>query len=226
MVNPKVGIALGAAGVAVVLLPVLALFFMGGYNSPIQRFYDTPLAPGFPMGLMVTAVGAAVAAVGLLLFVRGMRSMPTYSPAPTVVRRPVRRGGEVSGLEKIEDELEAMFREERPAVEVRTVQPKPRQEKKLEAGGTPRADVKPEAEPAGTYIVVSKGVDMVCRTCGASNEIGARVCGQCGAKLYEPDSKTTPCPVCGAPVDETFKVGENIVCGVCFSELRLAKSIA
>jgi hypothetical protein len=82
MVNPKVGIALGAAGVAVVLLPVLALFFMGGYNSPIQRFYDMPLAPGFPMGLMVTAVGAAVAAVGLLLFVRGMRSVCQHTLRP------------------------------------------------------------------------------------------------------------------------------------------------
>jgi len=223
MVNPKVGIAVGAAGVAIVLLPVLILFITGGYDSPIQRFYDTPIAPGLPMGLLVTAAGAAVAAVGLLLFVKGMRAPPTYSPAEPV-RRSVRRGRDVNWLEKIEGELETMVEEEKPAVEVRTVKPKPSPMKQVGANVVRRADV-PEGKPGGRYTIVSKGLDMVCRTCGASNEIGAKVCGQCGAKLYEPDSKAPSCPVCGAPIDETFKVGDNIVCGVCFSELRIAKSV-
>ncbi|MEM1975015.1 MAG: hypothetical protein QW074_02875, partial [Candidatus Caldarchaeum sp.] len=82
MVNPRLGIILGAIGVIVVLLPILALFITGGYNSPIQRFYDSSLAPGLPMGILVTAAGAAVTAVGLLIFIKGMREGPAYPTAP------------------------------------------------------------------------------------------------------------------------------------------------
>ncbi|MEM4288554.1 MAG: zinc ribbon domain-containing protein [Candidatus Caldarchaeum sp.] len=221
MVNPKVGIALGVVGVLVVLLPIVALFLTGGYDSPIQRFYDNPLAPGLPIGLVVTAVGAAVTVAGLLIFVKGMRSAPIYpSQPPSPVRRPLRQAPRARNeLDMIEKELESMISEERPSIEVRTVTPpKPRIEQKP-AGTEQELQTGPVA---AKVVVVTRGVDEVCKTCGAVNVLGAKVCSQCGAELYKPDPKAIPCPVCGAPLDESMKIGENIVCTVCFSELRLA----
>ncbi|MEM2225169.1 MAG: zinc ribbon domain-containing protein [Candidatus Caldarchaeum sp.] len=221
MVNPKIGIALGVLGVVFVLLPIVALFLTGGYDSPIQRFYDNPLAPGLPTGLVVTAAGAAVTAAGLLIFVKGMRATPEYSPPPiTPVRRPLRQSmRNQNEMNMIEKELESMLSEESPVIEVRTVTyPESRPGQKPPSMEQP-VQTKPAAD---RVVVVTRGVDEVCKTCGALNVLGAKMCSQCGAELYKPDPKAIQCPVCGAPIDESMKVGENIVCTVCFSELRLA----
>ncbi|MCS6783655.1 MAG: zinc ribbon domain-containing protein [Candidatus Caldarchaeum sp.] len=217
MVNPKIGIAIGVAGVTIVLLPILALFLTGGYDSPIQKIYDTPLAPGFSAGILITAAGAATTAIGLLLFVRGMRTLSPYSPPVAPVRRPLKReNSSNSELEEIEREISSMLDEKGPAMEIRTVPPRP-------ARQTAREQQTVVAQPSSnskTLAVVTKGVDMVCKSCGAVNPIGSKICGSCGAELFEPNPKAVACPVCGAPVDESYKIGENIVCGICFSELK------
>ncbi|MEM2033342.1 MAG: zinc ribbon domain-containing protein [Candidatus Caldarchaeum sp.] len=216
MVNPRLGIILGAIGVIVVLLPILALFITGGYNSPIQRFYDSSLAPGLPMGILVTAAGAAVTAVGLLIFIKGMREGPAYPTAPAPIRRPLSRPRhENRELEQIEQEISNLL-DNQPTMEIRTVQQPPPK----------RAPAKQEAvavqttEKKGGMVVVTRGVDMVCQSCGAVNPLGSKICASCGAQLFQPDAKATPCPVCGAPLDETYKIGENIVCKICFSEIK------
>lgn len=216
MVNPRLGIILGAVGVVVVLLPILVLFITGGYDSPIQRFYDSPLAPGLPMGVLVTAAGAAVTAVGLLIFIRGMRAGPTYPAAPPPIRRPLSRPRQENReLEQIEQEISNLL-DSQPAMEIRTVtQPPPKR-----APAKQQAVAEQTAEKKGGMVVVTRGVDMVCQSCGAVNPLGSKVCSSCGAQLFQPDPKAQPCPVCGAPLDETYKIGENIVCKICFSELK------
>ncbi|MEM0443301.1 MAG: zinc ribbon domain-containing protein [Candidatus Caldarchaeum sp.] len=222
MAKTKIGLALGAIGVAVVLLPVLLLFITGGFDSPIQKLYDTPLAPGLPFGIIITAAGGVVSCVGLLLFIKGMRAPPDYSRPPPAPRRPLKRAPPPSDLAVVERELEAMLSEDKPAIEVRTVEPR-RIQNQQAAAQVQVEEAKPMAS-AERVKVVTRGVDEVCKTCGALNVLGARVCSQCGGELYKPDPKALPCPVCGAPVDESMKIGENVVCTVCFSELRIAQA--
>ncbi|MEM4495534.1 MAG: zinc ribbon domain-containing protein [Candidatus Caldarchaeum sp.] len=220
MVNPRLGIILGAAGVAIVLLPLLVLFVTGGYDSPIQRFYDAPLAPGLPMGILVSAAGAALTAVGLLLFIKGMREGPAYPAATPAIRRPFSRHREENReLEQIEREISNLI-DSQPAMEIRTVQrPPPKRAPVRQKPAAVEAKQKEEG-----IVVVTRGVDMVCQSCGAVNPLGSRVCASCGGQLYQPDEKAQPCPVCGAPLDETYKIGENLVCKICFSELKLNAS--
>ncbi|MDW8084208.1 MAG: hypothetical protein RMI49_03300 [Candidatus Caldarchaeum sp.] len=222
MVNPKVGIAVGAAGVLIVLLPIIALFLTGGFDSPIQRFYDTQLAPGLPAGVIITAAGAAITAVGLIVFVKGMRSLSPYSSPITPFRGPSKRESRPSAeLEEIEREISSILDEKGPAMEIRTVSPMPTRQAAVE-----QKPVAPKSNPgAKTLIVVTKGIDMVCKSCGAVNPIGSRVCASCGVGLFEPNPKAESCPVCGAPVDESYKIGENIVCGICFSELKYESAV-
>ncbi|MCS7129063.1 MAG: zinc ribbon domain-containing protein [Candidatus Caldarchaeum sp.] len=220
MPNPKVGVVLGVLGVVIVLLPILLLFVTGGLESPIQRLYDTQLMPGLPMGVIITAVGGVVSVVGLVLFVRGMRAPPDYTHTPSVPRRPYGMSTASNDLRSVEKELEEILEEEKPVIEVRTVQPRSQQQPQPQPKQTP--PTQPQASNR-MITVVTQGVDEVCKTCGALNVLGAKMCSQCGGELYKPDPKALPCPVCGAPLDETMKVGDNIVCTVCFSELRVAQ---
>ncbi|MEM2972650.1 MAG: zinc ribbon domain-containing protein [Candidatus Caldarchaeum sp.] len=222
MAKTKIGLALGAIGVAVVLLPVLFLFITGGFDSPIQKLYDTPLAPGLPFGVVITAAGGVVSCVGLLLFIKGMRAPPEYSRPAPAPRRTLRKAPPPSELGVVERELEAMLADDKPAIEVKTVEPR-RVQKQNAAAQVQVEEAKPKPS-AERVTVVTRGVDEVCKTCGALNVLGARVCGQCGGELYKPDPKALPCPVCGAPVDESMKIGEHVVCTVCFSELRIAQA--
>ncbi|MEM4574075.1 MAG: zinc ribbon domain-containing protein [Candidatus Caldarchaeum sp.] len=219
MVNPKIGILLGAVGVLVVLLPIVALFLTGGYNSPIQQFYDRPLAPGLPAGLILTLAGAAITAVGLVLFVRGMRTLSPYSSPlgpPRISRRSEKSPEE---LEEIEREISSFLDDNRPTMEIRTMLPRPRQQSVGQQAVVAKSKT---TEPK--LIVVTRGVDMVCKSCGAVNPIGSKICSACSAELFKPDPKATVCPVCGAPLDESYKIGENIVCGLCFSELKYVET--
>lgn len=237
MKSSTLGLTLGIVGVAVILAPV-ALFMITGYGSPVQRLLDSQLAPGLPMGILLSAVGAAISAVGMIIFVRGMRAIGA-SPPLTVYNRPFRPQPQPptgSELDKIEEEIERLLEEEmprsEPRIEVRTPQPPQQavaQTAETSIKPSPPTMQVPKPPPAKggekpMVEVVSKGLDMVCRSCGAVNPLGQSVCVSCGGKIFEPNPKLPACPVCGAPLEGEYKVGDRMICTVCFSELRIRKA--
>ena len=229
MKTSTIGLALGIGGVGVILTPV-ALFLITGYGSPIQRFLDSELAPGLPNGIMLSIAGAAASAVGIILYIKGMRAVEAAPPLATINRtlRPATRRPNQS-MDDLEIEIERLIKDEmEPRVEVRTPSPRP-QPSKVEMQTTrPSPEKKSEklqqSRKAGPAIeVVSRGVDMVCKSCGAVSPLGQTSCSECGGPLFEPNPNLPPCPVCGAPLEIDNRVGERVVCTVCFSELRLQK---
>lgn len=235
MKSSTVGLILGIVGVAVILAPV-ALFMVTGYGSPIQRLLDSELAPGLPMGILLSACGAAISAVGVIVFIRGIRAIGA-SPPLAIYNRPARarpqptRGSE---LDEIEVEIERLLRDEMPGseprVEVRTPQP-PQQEvsppvktSTRPAAATQQIPKPPAPDDKKPMVeVISRGLDMVCRTCGAVNPLGQSSCVSCGGRIFEPNPKLPACPVCGAPLEGEYKVDDKMICTICFSELRIRK---
>jgi ribosomal protein L40E len=228
MKTSTLGLALGIAGVGVILTPVV-LFMVSGYGSPVQKFLDSQFVQGLPMGIVLSAGGAAVSALGVLLFIKGMRSVGATPPL-TMVSRPSRPLPQQpsQATDDLEIEIERLIKDElEPRVEVRT--PQPRHQSKTGMGSRPPTQQVME-QPQQTHRavpaveVVSRGFDMVCKSCGAVNPLEQTTCGECGGRLFEPNPKLPACPVCGAPLEGEHRVGERVVCTVCFSELKLQKA--
>jgi len=71
--------------------------------------------------------------------------------------------------------------------------------------------------------VVNEGTEMICPHCAASNLLGSKICTNCGNKLYE-DKPGPRCPVCNAPIHYATRTSPTtLVCGLCFSDLKLVK---
>lgn len=221
MANPKIGIVMGFAGVIMVLLPILVLFVTGGYESPVQQIYDTPIAPGLPAGLIITAFGASITAVGLIIYVRGMRNLSPYPSPVTPYRKEFRkRANSEVVLEEIEREISTILDEKGPTMEIRTASPPKASQARVE-----QTTVVAKSKTTSKILsVVTRGIDMVCKSCGSVNPLGSKICASCGVELFEPNPKALQCPVCNAPVDDSYRIGENIVCSVCFSELKYEDS--
>jgi len=66
---------------------------------------------------------------------------------------------------------------------------------------------------------------MICQNCGAENPLKSKVCGGCGAKLYE-DMPGRKCPVCLAPLKLASILGPgHIMCNICFSEFLVTSRL-
>ncbi|MEM3096795.1 MAG: hypothetical protein QW756_02715 [Nitrososphaerota archaeon] len=238
MKKSTVGLTLSIVGVAVILVPV-SLFLITGYGSPIQRLLDSQFILGLPLGVVISAGGAATAAVGVVLFIRGMRAIGASPPFGVYNRRarePFRPSRE-QNLNEVEVEIERLINEQvsesEPRVEVRTPQPrqavikppqagKPMEEAVAKQISRPRPQPLEEARTSKVEVI-SRGLDMVCRACGAVNALGQTICSVCGGRIFEPNPKLLPCPVCSAPLEGEHKVGDRVICTVCFSELSVRK---
>lgn len=231
MASKTLAIILCITGVALALIPV-TIYINAGLGSPLQRQLDTAL-PFMPLHLLTAIIGAAIAAPGMILFIKAMREYPTTTPAqtrirttypPTKVSKPIVRGKE-KDVELIERQLEEMIRsEEFGKADF--------QKSSLGKGGseqhiqTTAGDAKAMTSGDKSVSVITRGTDEVCRTCGSINPLGAKVCSDCGASLYTPKDGELTCPVCGAPLSDAKAVGDILVCQVCFSELKLEKPLS
>lgn len=226
--------AIACVGVILALLPV-TIYIRSGIGSQLQHQFDT-MIPIIPLHLLTAIVGAAITITALLFFIKSWRtyveqqafhrpSPPTVSSPPPIgertpihVREPVIEGSSKE-VEALERELNEIIMR---GVDVKTTQPTI---KPTEMVATTR-ELSKETKIGINIVVVVKGVDEVCRACGSVNPLGAKVCSECGEKLYIPKPGEPSCPVCGAPLSDAQQIGENYVCQVCFSELRLEKSLS
>ncbi|GBC69498.1 hypothetical protein HRbin01_01197 [archaeon HR01] len=225
--RPLIGFAVGIVGVVIILAPV-ALYIMTGYGSPVQRILDMQLVPGMPFGLILSSAGAAVSAVGVVLFIKAMRTVGSTPPLAEYTRpsRPMRPSPK-RDLEEIEAEIEKILDDgkgEGPRVEVRMPQTPQRSAQSVTAEKAPPREKQPSTHVKTPSVkVISRGFDLVCRSCGAINPLDSKVCKECGGKIYEPNPRLPACPVCGAPLEGEQRVGERVVCTVCFSELLISR---
>jgi predicted nucleic acid-binding Zn ribbon protein len=225
--RPSLGLAIGIVGVAIILAPV-TLYILTGYGSPVQRMLDMQLVPGLPFGLILSSAGAAVSAVGVVLFIKAIRTVGSAPPL-AVYNRTARqvRSSPKPELETLEAEIEKILdndRVESPRVEVRTPQPPRRAAQAVTVDQPPTPErQKPQKEKTANIEVISHGFDMVCKSCGALNPLDSKVCKECGGKIYEPNPRLPACPVCGAPLESDQRIGERLVCTVCFSELLVKR---
>ena len=226
MLSPKIAVGVAVAGIVIALVPVI-IYLKAEIGGPLQHQFDT-MIPLIPLHLLTALVGAAVTVAGLLMFIKTMRSQPieyeprilthnkipqpiTYSMKP---RRSTFKGKE-QDIQLIERQLEEIISS--PQSSKATV---------AEGYGESQNDKKIVEEPSVSrpeyeITVIVRGNDEICRNCGSSNPIGARVCSECGAKLFVSREGEPSCPVCGAPLSQAQKIGDNYVCQVCFSELRV-----
>jgi len=239
----KAALTLSVAGVALALIPT-ALYIYSGIGSPLQAQLDAPVA-GVPLLLFLTGVGVALTLPGILLFVRAMRQPLPATPPPARARRapsmsrPVLRGTE-ENVETIERHLDQMLRETgsgepskaapvaRPETSPKPPTARGAKREPVRQSPVERPEEKPVVPTQGRqlFVVLNRGTETVCRECGGLNPLGANVCAECGAVMFKREEGELSCPVCGAPMKNALKVGENMVCQLCFSELKAEKALS
>lgn len=218
------GMILSFIGVGLILGIVFYYTFLP-INDPFRIFLDTSYL-GLTYLLYVIIIGAAISGVGLLIYIRAVRTGITipageysYTRPASIIRRPAPkkeilkppiektaiptkpRGENI--VEEIEKEIEQI---------IETVE-KPVEEKAVE-------EKKPMIE------VISRATDMVCPHCGKLNPVGSIKCEACGKQMFTPETPSKSCPVCNAPLTLSQKIsGDLYVCGICFSEIRIPPEI-
>ncbi|MDJ0270907.1 MAG: zinc ribbon domain-containing protein [Aigarchaeota archaeon] len=231
MASKTPAIILCVIGVALALIPV-TIYINAGLGSPLQRQLDTAL-PFMPLHLLTAIIGAAIAAPGMILFIKAMREYPAPTPAqtgirptypPTKVSKPIVRGKE-KDVELIERQLEEMLRSEEFGKTDSQKAPL-REGGSEQHGQVATGNAKSTVSGDKGVSVITRGTDEVCRTCGSINPLGVKVCSECGASLYTSKDGEPTCPVCGAPLSDAKSVGDILVCQVCFSELKLGKPLS
>ena len=198
-------------------------------EAPFRKFLDSTLM-GMPYLLYFVIIGGILSGIGLIIYVRAVRSGVTVTRrrhrpmalSRPIVRRPVtapparaQRPAEAATspdiVEEIEKEIEEIVKSSSEVSEA--VEEKPVAEA-----------VEEEKQPL--IKVVSRANDMVCPHCGSLNPIGSKKCSSCGKKLYKPEDPSKSCPVCGAPLRLSKRISEKLfVCGICFSELEIAPEL-
>lgn len=220
--NPKIAVGIAAAGVILALAPVIA-YIQSEIGGPLQQQFDT-MIPGIQLHLLTALIGAAVTAGGLIMFVKAMRQQPleyeTEIPVPnqiqtapaTIGSKPKRMSfkGRKQDIQLIEKQIEELISSSpEDTMEVNKLTTKLNERKSR------------ETKQEYKVTIVVRGTDEICRNCGFSNPIGAKVCSECGASLFTSREGEVACPVCGAPLSQAQKIGNNYVCQVCFSELQV-----
>ena len=223
-----VGVIISIIGVSIAL-GVTFYYLSLPLEAPFRKFLDSTLM-GMPYLLYFVIVGGILSGVGLLIYVRAVRSGVTITRGrrgPMALSRPVTRRpvtgpptqvqkptGAATGpdiVEEIEKEIEEIVKSSSEVSE--TVEEKPVAEA-----------VEEERQPL--VKVISRASDTVCPHCGTLNPIGSKKCSSCGKKFYEPDDPSRSCPVCGAPLKLSKRISEKLfVCGICFSELEIAPEL-
>jgi len=238
MTSSKIAVAVSFIGIAVAIIPVL-LYIQSEIGGPLQRQFDT-MIPMIPLHLLTAIIGSAITVSGLILFRQAIRSQPIspevaqppVMPARHEVRQPekapVRREaggmllrGRREDVTLIEKQLEEMLSSEETPDQISASLQAPT----IHAGekrAKPRQSTLTATKQTGNIVVVVEGTDMVCRNCGSINPLGARICSECGSNLFTPPKEGEPiCPVCNAPLSQAQRIGDNYVCQVCFSELKI-----
>ena len=247
MLNWKIALIIAFIGVALALIPV-TIYIQAGIGSPLQHQFDT-MIPVIPLHLLTAIIGAGISIGGILMFVKSWRAFVEqqafHRPSPPpIVSGPRMVGEEIdertpfiegSGgeVERLERELNEIIMHDTSTTDRGGEDTEPMQTIHQTNVGVseqiPTHSVSDrvieEPETGVGVVVVVQGVDEVCRSCGAVNPLGAKVCNECGEKMYIPKPDEPACPVCGAPLSEAQQIGENYICQVCFSELRLEKSL-
>ncbi|MEM3952660.1 MAG: zinc ribbon domain-containing protein [Nitrososphaerota archaeon] len=215
------GMILSILGVAMIF-GLIVYYVSLPLDNPIRVFLDMA-DMGLPYLLYFVIIGAILSAVGLLLYIRGVktgimvtagtsytssrittRTPPLSKPVTTPPKKMVKKIEKTpSVVEEIEKEIEEILEvEEKPPT------PPPVEEKK------------PAIE------IVSKASDMVCPHCGKLNPLGSRKCKACGQQMFTPEEPSMSCPVCNAPLSLSQNIaGDLYVCGICFSELKIPPEI-
>ncbi|MEM2069052.1 MAG: zinc ribbon domain-containing protein [Nitrososphaerota archaeon] len=221
-----IGMVLSFVGVATIIGIVLYYVFLP-VSDPFRIFLDATYM-GLNYLIYIIVLGAVISGVGLLLYVRAVRTSITipagqyshasYPATTSVIRRPalkkeapkpsvkepskISKPKEPSIVEEIEKEIETIIgSEEKP------------KEEKIE-----------EEKPA--IEIISRASDMVCPHCGKLNPIGSTKCESCGKQMFTPESPSRSCPVCNAPLILSQRIsGDLFVCGICFSEIRIPPTI-
>ncbi|HDJ66958.1 MAG TPA: zinc ribbon domain-containing protein [Nitrososphaeria archaeon] len=221
-----VGVIVSIIGVSIAL-GVTFYYLSLPLEAPFRKFLDSTLM-GMPYLLYFVIVGGALSGVGLLIYVKAVRSGVAVTHrrrGPMALTRPALRRpsaslpgrapkpkGAVTSpdiVEEIEKEIEEIVKGTSEVPE--TVEEKP-------------AAVEEVKQPL--VKVISRANDMVCPHCGSLNPIGSVKCSNCKKKFYEPDDPSKSCPVCGAPLKLSKRISEKLfVCGICFSELEIAPEL-
>lgn len=216
-----VGMVLSFIGVAAILGIVFYYIFLP-INDPFRIFLDASYME-LPYLIYIIILGGVISGVGLLLYVRAVRTsitIPTrqyshvsYSTTSSIIRRPslrkevskptvkelskVSKPKEQNIVEEIEKEIETIIEsEEKPVEEKPTIE------------------------------IISRASDMVCPYCGKLNPIGSIKCESCKKQMFTPEAPSKSCPVCNAPLILSQKIsGDLFVCGICFSEIRIPPTI-
>jgi hypothetical protein len=72
--------------------------------------------------------------------------------------------------------------------------------------------------------IISRGDQMICRSCGESSPLEADRCRSCGTPFKKTFSGLR-CPVCGAPYSSLKMLSRgHYVCSQCFSDLKIETS--
>ncbi|MCS7125986.1 MAG: zinc ribbon domain-containing protein [Aigarchaeota archaeon] len=218
-----IGMTLSLLGVALILGLVVYYVSLPVDNS-IRIFLDTAVM-GFSYLIYAIIIGAVISGIGLLLYVRAVRTGITITsgsyayPAPTpVIRRPSpRREPQKLTTERVSGPVELSKESVVEEIEKEI-------EEIIETGAKPTVEKKVEkpVEKEPTIEVVSRASELVCPHCGKLNPVGSNKCEACGKRIFAPDVPSKSCPVCNAPLKLSQQIsGDLFVCGICFSELRI-----
>jgi len=222
-----IGAIISIIGVSIAL-GITFYYLMLPLEAPFRKFLDSTLM-GMPYLLYFVMLGGVLSGIGLIIYVRAVRSGVTITRrrhrpmalgrpvtersvtvSPTRVQRSVEAATSPDIVEEIEKEIEEIVKSSSEVSEA--VEEKP------------VTETVEEEQPL--IKVVSRANDMVCPHCGSLNPIGSKKCSNCGKKLYEPEDPSKSCPVCGAPLRLSKRISEKLfVCGICFSELEIAPEL-